>query len=162
VIATVSGPNKARLAQAAGAHHVADYSTSGVSEQIRQLAPDGVDTIVEVAAAANADLDRAVLKSSGTISSYGNDRGTAVPFDVGAYMALNARLQFIMMYTVPERALAAGAKTITSAFGALPIGEEAGLPLLRFPLEKAAEAHLAVESGFVGKVLIDVDPKASE
>lgn len=32
----------------------------------------------------------------------------------------------------------------------------AGLPLHRFPLERAAAAHAAVESGVVGKVLIDV------
>ena len=31
-----------------------------------------------------------------------------------------------------------------------------GLPLTRFPLERAAEAHDAVEAGTVGKVLIDV------
>ncbi len=30
------------------------------------------------------------------------------------------------------------------------------LPLTRFPLERAAEAHDAVEAGTVGKVLIDV------
>ena len=32
----------------------------------------------------------------------------------------------------------------------------AGLPLTRFPLERAGEAHDAVEAGTVGKVLIDV------
>ncbi|MGH3705022.1 MAG: NADPH:quinone reductase, partial [Agromyces sp.] len=36
--------------------------------------------------------------------------------------------------------------------------EEAGLPITRFPLERTAEAHDAVEAGTVGKVLIDVDP----
>jgi NADPH2:quinone reductase len=40
--------------------------------------------------------------------------------------------------------------------GALPVGEEAGLPLHRYPLEQTAQAHAAVEAGAVGKVLIDV------
>ena len=40
--------------------------------------------------------------------------------------------------------------------GALPIGEATGLPLHRFSLEQTAQAHEAVESGVVGKVLIDV------
>jgi NADPH:quinone reductase-like Zn-dependent oxidoreductase len=31
-----------------------------------------------------------------------------------------------------------------------------GLPLLRFPLERTADAHDAVEHGAVGKVLVDV------
>ena len=42
------------------------------------------------------------------------------------------------------------------ADGAMPVGEEAGLPLHRFPLEDTAAAHAAVEGGAVGKVLIDV------
>jgi NADPH:quinone reductase len=42
------------------------------------------------------------------------------------------------------------------ADGALPVGDEAGLPLHRYPLEQATEAHAAVEGGVVGKVLIDV------
>ena len=42
------------------------------------------------------------------------------------------------------------------AEGALSVGEEAGLPLHRFPLERTADAHAAVEGGAVGKVLIDI------
>ena len=42
------------------------------------------------------------------------------------------------------------------AAGALRVGEQAGLPLHRFSLERTGEAHAAVESGAVGKVLIDV------
>jgi len=40
--------------------------------------------------------------------------------------------------------------------GALEVGEEHGLPLTRFPLAETAAAHDAVESGTVGKVLIDI------
>jgi NADPH2:quinone reductase len=40
--------------------------------------------------------------------------------------------------------------------GALPVGEEHGLPLVRFPLDRTADAHRAVESGAVGKVLVDI------
>ena len=40
--------------------------------------------------------------------------------------------------------------------GALRVGADAGLPLHRFPLERTADAHAAVEGNAVGKVLIDV------
>ena len=40
--------------------------------------------------------------------------------------------------------------------GAVRVGEDAGLPLHHFPLEKAGDAHAAVESGVIGKVLIDI------
>ncbi|MFF3001885.1 hypothetical protein ACFVTF_03640 [Kitasatospora sp. NPDC057940] len=39
--------------------------------------------------------------------------------------------------------------------GALPVGDEHGLPLLCFQLHRTADAHRAVENGAVGKVLVD-------
>jgi NADPH2:quinone reductase len=42
--------------------------------------------------------------------------------------------------------------------GALRVGADAGLPLHRFPLERTADAHAAVEASAVGKVLVDVSP----
>src|SRR5262245_14923844 len=65
VIATVSSDAKATLAAAAGAHHVVDYKNAGAATRIRDVAPDGVDVIVEVAAGANAELDQAVLRPRG-------------------------------------------------------------------------------------------------
>ena len=38
----------------------------------------------------------------------------------------------------------------------LTVGQDAGLPLHRFDLSRTADAHAAVESAAVGKVLIDV------
>jgi len=156
VIATVSGPEKAALARAAGAHQVVDYREDGAAERIRAIAPDGVDTIVEVAIAHNAALDAAVLTRAGTIAIYAANPGDELRVDIRALMGLNARLQFVLLYSVPPAALAAGADDVVAAIAALPVGEEAGLPLHRYPLEQTAAAHEAVEHGAVGKVLIDV------
>ena len=156
VIATVSGPEKAALATAAGAQHVVNYHDADAVEQIRGIAPGGVDTIVEVAAGANAALDLAVLRPAGTIAVYANDGGVPLELDVRAYMTLNVRLQFVLLYTVPPGALAAGAEDVVAAISALPVGADAGLPLHRFPLDRTADAHAAVEAGAIGKVLIDV------
>ncbi len=78
--------------------------------------------------------------------------------DVRRHFSLNVRYQFLLLYTVGQAALAAAAEDIGLALvdGALTVGEAAGLPLSRFPLERTAEAHDAVEAGTVGKVLIDV------
>ena len=158
VVATVSGDAKAGLATAAGAHHVINYKEAGAAEAIRRLAPDGVDLVVEVAAGANAALDLAVLRPRGTISVYAND-GDA-PFGVNVFrsMSLNARYQFVLLYTVGWDRIAAAAADIGQAIeaGALRVGEPAGLPLHRYPLEDTAGAHAAVERGEVGKVLITV------
>jgi NADPH2:quinone reductase len=158
VISTVSGPEKARLATAAGAHHVLNYREGDPAAAIRDLAPDGVDLIAEVALGANLALDLAVLRTRGTITTYANDGAKPVELDVRQNMTLNTRFQFMVLYTVGAQALAAGAADVTAAVrdGALPVGEEHGLPLVRFPLDRTADAHRAVEAGTVGKVLVDV------
>jgi NADPH2:quinone reductase len=158
VISTVSGPEKARLATAAGAHHVINYREGDPAAAIRELAPDGVDIVAEVALGANLALDLAVLRTRGTISVYANDGGEPVELDVLPNMLLNTRFQFLVLYTVGPDALAAATEDVAAAVrdGALPVGDEHGLPLLRFPLDRTAEAHRAVEDGAVGKVLVDV------
>jgi NADPH2:quinone reductase len=72
-------------------------------------------------------------------------------------MTANARLQYVLVYTAPPAAKLQAVGAISDALrdGALLVGEAAGLPLHRFPLERTAEAHVAVEAGAVGKVLID-------
>ena len=158
VIATVSTPAKASLATAAGAQHVVLYTEPDAAKQIRAIAPDGVDQIVEVAVAVNQELDAAVAHSRTSIAVYANDRGTPFTLDVARAMRLNLRYQFVLLYTMGDEAFAAAGADIVAALedGALPIGEDAGLPLHRYPLDRAADAHEAVEDDAVGKVLIDV------
>ncbi|MFJ3791456.1 NADPH:quinone reductase [Kitasatospora sp. NPDC090091] len=158
VISTVSSPQKAGLATAAGAHHVINYREGDPAAAIRRAAPDGVDIIAEVALGANLALDLAVLRTRGTISTYANDGGKPVELDVLQNMVLNARLQFLILFLAGPEARAAATQDVAAAVrdGAMPVGEAHGLPLLRFPLERTADAHRAVESRVVGKVLVDI------
>ena len=158
VVTTVSSDEKGRLATAAGAHHVVDYTSGDPGAAIREIAPEGVDLVVEVAIIQNVDLLARVLKSRGSVAAYANTGGTEVTLPVRPLMGLNARLQFVLLYTVGEEALKAAADDLTAAVadGALEVGEEHGLPLTRFPLAETAAAHDAVENGAVGKVLIDI------
>lgn len=160
VITTISGPAKAHLAAAAGAHHVVNYREQDAAAVIAELAPDGVDLIVEVAVSANAELDAAVARSRTSIASYADDGGAQLSIDVRPSMVKNLRWQFVLLYTVGELALSQAVADISAAVaaGALPVGEAAGLPLHRFPLADTGAAHQAVEDGAVGKVLIDVTP----
>jgi NADPH2:quinone reductase len=158
VIATVSGEAKAQLAGRAGAHHIVNYRDADAADQIRRIAPAGVDLIVEVAAGSNAQLDESVLKPRGTIAVYANDGGVPFAPDIGANMVLNARYQFVLLYTVGWDRIAAAAADLNQAIGdgAFRIGEQAGLPVHRFGLDDTAAAHDAVEGAAVGKVLITV------
>jgi NADPH2:quinone reductase len=158
VISTVSSDEKAVLASAAGADDVVNYRSLDAADQIRQLAPDGVDVVVEVAPGANASLDSAVLAANGTVAAYANDGGNELELSVRELMFRNVRYQFVLVYTVPIAAKdqAVADVTAAAAAGMLPVGADTGLPLHRFALEQAAAAHSAVEGGIVGKVLIDI------
>ena len=159
VIATVSSAVKAELARAAGADDVVNYRSVDAAAEIREVAPDGVSVVVEVAPAANAALDAAVLAPNGTVAVYANEGGAGgVELSVRELLFRNVRYQFVLVYTVPSDAKEQAVADVAAAVadGALPVGEEAGLPLHRYPLEQTAEAHAAVEGGAVGKVLVDV------
>jgi NADPH:quinone reductase len=158
VIATVSSEEKAELAGRAGAHQVVNYRDADAADQIRRIAPAGVDIVVEVAAGSNAELDLSVLRPRGTIAIYANDGGVPFAPDVRANMGLNTRYQFVLLYTVGWDRIADAAADLNQAIedGSFRVGEEAGLPLHRFELDDTAGAHEAVERGAVGKVLVTV------
>jgi len=158
VVTTVSSPEKGELARAAGAHHVVDYRAQDAAAAIRELFPDGVDLVVEVAPAANAALDIAVLRNGGTVAYYANNGGEEIRLPVREVFSRNLSWHGLLVYTLPLEAKLDAVAAVSDALaaGALRVGEEAGLPLHRFPLERTGEAHAAVESGAVGKVLIDI------
>jgi len=162
VITTVSGAEKAALAEAAGAHHVVVYTEGDTAGAIRALAPAGVNLIVEVAPAVNAALDVAVAGPRASVAIYATDGGGSVTLTAGPNMAANVRYQFVLLYTVGQPALDAARDDVSAAVadGVFAVGADAGLPLHRFTLEQTAQAHAAVEAGVVGKVLIDVAPPA--
>jgi NADPH:quinone reductase len=159
VLSTVSSDEKAALAIAAGAHQTVNYRVGDPAAEIKALAPNGVDLVVEVAPAVNNDLDREVSKVHGTVAIYANNGGDELTMPVRATFAKNLRYQFILLYMIAPQLLRAAAEDIAVAVeaGALRVGEDVGVPLHHYPLERTGEAHDAVESGAVGKVLIDLD-----
>lgn len=161
VLATVSSDAKGALATAAGAHHVIDYTggTEATIAAVQEVAPAGVDLVVEVSLAANLALDVAVLRTHGTIAYYADNGGAEATVPVRGTFAKNLRLQGVLLYTLDPDLLAAAGEDVVAAVeaGALRVGEEAGLPLHHYPLERTADAHAAVEGGAVGKVLLDIE-----
>jgi NADPH2:quinone reductase len=158
VIATVSSEEKGALATAAGAHHTFNYRVGDATERIRAICPEGVDIVVEVSPAVNAELDVHVVGPNAVVACYATDGGGTMSLPIYPLMGPNIRYQFVLVYTVPTAAKDDAVADVAraAAEGALPVGEEAGLPLHRFSLERAGDAHDAVENGAVGKVLIDV------
>jgi len=159
VVSTVSSDEKAALAIAAGADQTVNYRVGDAVAEVKALAPDGVDLVVEVAPAVNNDLDREVLRVHGTVAIYANNGGDEVTMPLRATFSKNLRYQFVLLYTLAPELLRAAAEDVSAAVeaGALRVGDEVGVPLHHFSLEQAGAAHDAVEQGAIGKVIIDLD-----
>jgi NADPH2:quinone reductase len=153
VVSTVSSEEKASLARDAGADAVVNYRDDDAVEQIRAAAPDGVDRVVEVALESNLGLDLDVAAPHAVISSYAASPDTQAAVPVRRLMTPNILLRFVLVYTIPRDALRAAVEGVSRA---VEVGALTTLPLHRFPLDRVAAAHDAVEGGAVGKVVIDI------
>jgi NADPH:quinone reductase len=149
VVATVSGPEKAALAEKAGADLVVNYRSADAAQQIRAFAP-AVDRVIEVALGANLALDLALARPGTTIMTYAAEASDPI-LPVRACMTTDAILRFMLLYTLPAAALDRAAADITAALAA---GDLTGLPVRKFPLDAIAAAHEAAESGAVGKIIV--------
>ncbi len=149
VVTTVSSPEKAELATAAGADLVVDYRRPGFVEEIKRFTPT-VDRVIEVALGANLDLDLAVSRAGTEIVTYATEAEDPV-LPTRRLMAANVTIRYVLLYGVPHRELADAVRWVDRAVrdSALSL-----LPLHRFSLDEVAAAQDAVEHGAVGKVLV--------
>ena len=81
-----------------------NYRDQDAAAAIAEIAPDGVDLIVEVASP-NAALDVQVAKSRTAVAIYANDGGNEFSLDIRANMVKNIRYQFVLLYSVGDLAL---------------------------------------------------------
>jgi NADPH2:quinone reductase len=154
VITTVSSPDKAILAKQAGADHVIDYRREAVADRIMAITDGlGVDHIVEVDFGANLAIIIATLRNNGSVASYASMSAPNPTLPFYALMTRNVRLLWVFVYEMPPEAMAEAAHDISVW---LTSGKAVHPPRHAFPLARIADAHATVESGIVGKVVINV------
>ena len=155
VIATVSSPQKANAARGAGADHVIDYKRENVGERVMAITGGkGVDAMIELDIAANANLIPQVLRPRGTVVVYG--RGVT-EFAVPLYFLLrNAiTLKFIFVYELDAAERAAALTGIERALTAGTLITNIGAT---FPLTQSIAAHEAVEQvRTLGNVVVNIE-----
>jgi NADPH2:quinone reductase len=154
VIATVSSAEKAEIARAAGADATIDYRTEDVGARVRELTGgEGVDRVVELDIAGNAKASIDALKPGGTLAVYGSNRPEfAMPFM--PLIAKNVTAAFFIVYELTPAQRREGTKWVNSR---LAMGQLRTRIAARFPLDRIAEAHQAVESGkTVGNVVLEI------
>lgn len=155
VIATVRSAQDEEAARNAGAHHVLRTDAQTLADLvagIRQLAPDGVHHVVEVAFDANVHMDEQVLAVGGSIAAYatGASRPT-LPF--WPLLFKNARILLLGSDDFPmaDKLLAAQETNAMMAAG------WPGVRIVRsFELDKIAAAHVYAESGPHGRVVLSL------
>lgn len=150
VLATCS-PGREEQVAAAGAHVVLDRTAPDLAQQVRAVAPQGVDRVVEVALGANLALDLDVLAPRGTVSTYADDPLADLP--VRRLMVGNTHLAFVLVYGLTDAQLDAAARGVAEAVAARAVP---ALPSRRFALDQVDAAHDAVQAGASGKVLLDL------
>jgi NADPH:quinone reductase len=153
VVATASSPQKAQLAREAGASAVVDYREQDAGDQVRAVAPDGVERIVEVDLDRNLELDLAAAAPDAAIATYSHAAPGTATVPVRRLMTANIVLRFVLTYTMPQPAKVRAIEDVSAALRDRALTPP---PLHRFPLERVADAHDALERGLVGKVVIDL------
>lgn len=149
VATTVSSPEKAELASAAGADLVVNYREPDALARLRDFAPV-MDRIVEVNLGANLDLDLGLAGPSTVVVTYAATADDPT-LPIRRCMSANVTLRFILLYGVPRPDLLRAAEHVTEAVAEGALTE---LPLSSFPLRDVVAAHEAVEAGAVGKVVV--------
>lgn len=153
VIATVSGPEKAALAEAAGADVVINYKTEELVSRVRaETRNRGVDRIVEVDIAANMDADLQMLVSEGDIVPYGTGGPVTVPFFPA--ISKGVRFRFFIVYNLNAHDRREAQKHLTMLMREGRLSHNVAVQL---PLEDIVQAHEIVERGTAfGNVVLKV------
>ena len=155
VISTVSGDDKATVAEAAGADLVVNYKTDDVIKAVNDFTKGhGVDRILEVEFGGNLSVSEHVIKNNGVIAAYGSvtEANPSVPFY--NLMFKSVKLNTYLIYIVADSDRANINQGINAA-----LSDNALTPIIAksFQLSETVNAHQSVEEGSViGNVVITI------
>jgi NADPH2:quinone reductase len=152
VIGTVRNAQDVATVDPAVCDTVVALSAPDSTQSIRDLAPDGVNRIIEVSLSDNIELDTAVVANGAVIAAYasGTDR-PELPF--WPLLFANATLRMLGSDDFPPPAKDHAVQQLTSAAasGALRASVAA-----YYPLADIAAAHDRVDAGVHGRVLVTI------
>ncbi|MBU0725237.1 MAG: NADPH:quinone reductase [Alphaproteobacteria bacterium] len=153
VIATGSSPAKRDLAVALGADH-AVASGETMLAAVKEVAPDGIDHVVDVAFGNNIDAVTELLRKGGVVATFASDAmpRPEIPFHLLMYK--NANIRMVAIFDMREEFKQQAFADINRC---LAEGRLSAHIDRRYPLEQTIQAHEALEAGEVqGSLLIDV------
>ncbi|HEX2337720.1 MAG TPA: quinone oxidoreductase, partial [Hyphomicrobiaceae bacterium] len=146
IIGTVSTPDKAELAKAAGCTHVINYKSEDFVKRTRELTNGhGVDVVYDAVGKDTYPASLDCLKPLGLFVSFGNASGPITNFDILALSAkgsLYATRPTLVTYTAKREDLLANANELFDVVskGIVKINVNQ-----TYPLKDAAQAHRDLE-----------------
>lgn len=155
VAATVSGPEKAAHATAAGAHLVIDYREEDVAETLLQATGGrGVDRVIDVDLGANFGAYQRALAPHAAIASYASMTAPNVTLPFYQIFRLNLSIRPVLVYTLRQADLD---RAIADIGSWCATGKPQFAIAARLPMTDAVKAHQLVESGAkLGHVILDI------
>ena len=156
VITTISSPEKAKIAETAGADYMINYKNEDVVKRIQEITgrKRGINRIVDVDFSQNLFVADAVLRTNSAIAIYSANPDDAPALPILSLMLRNIVIRTILVYTMPEEAKQAAIRDITTALVAGALHHNIAQ---QFPLTEVAVAHEAQDSGkMIGKAIVEI------
>jgi len=156
VIGTASTPEKRALAHDAGADETIDYTTQDFAAETRRITDGaGVHVVYDSVGKTTFDKSLDCLVPRGTMALFGQSSGRVPPFDpqiLNRKGSLFLTRPTVAHYILTRAELEQRASDLFAWLGAARLRVHIGA---EFPLERAADAHRALESRrTTGKVLL--------
>ena len=137
-----------------GADYYFDYSSDKLASQINEVAPEGVDRVVEVEFGLNLNWLHQVLKPNGTLAVYGSakEMNPVIPF--GLYLFKAIKIDIFLVYILPLKEKEIAINYLHSAYE-----QKALIPKIDniFKLEDCDQAQdRTLTKGRRGAVLLEI------
>jgi NADPH2:quinone reductase len=156
VIGTCSTAEKEQLAHGAGADRVIRYTEADVPESVQRITGGrGVDVVYDSVGLTTFEGSLASLRPRGLLCLFGQSSGSVPPFDLGRLNGMGSLVvtrPSLMHFVATRDELEERARAVLYAVADGDLDVRIGA---RFPLERAGDAHGALEGrGTSGKVLL--------
>ena len=137
-----------------GADYFFEYSSDKLVSQIKEVAPEGIDRVVEVEFGINLTWLHEVLKPSGTLAVYGSakEMNPIIPF--GLYLFKAIKIDIFLIYILPPKE-----REIAINYLHLAYGQKALVPRIDsiYRLEDCGQAQeRTLTKGRKGAVLLKI------
>ncbi|MBM3561021.1 MAG: zinc-binding dehydrogenase [Alphaproteobacteria bacterium] len=133
-----------------------DYRREDVAQRARELnGGRGVDRVVEVELGGNLKSALAALRPGGVLATYASmgEPNPVFPYYDALFRTGGMTLHIVACFNEPDAMRRRAVAEISAWLG---VGALVHNPVVTFALDRAGEAHAAVEAGADGKVVLEI------